>query len=417
MALRLRFAGALRRAGGALDVAKEQVLRYDFPAIQFEVTLHAETPGQHRRQRRRVRQAALRESVELGGDPQRADGGTTGVALWEASFVLAEWLSRHGEDAGGLAACQAFQELRRVAGRSLGPWRRWRLRGVELGAGLGLPALVAAKLGADVVATDGDACVMKLLRRNVEENPCGRLRAAALLWGAEEPLEKLAMGPADFVLAADVGGSDRAVAPTQVVYASAKEALNKQLLQTMLKLIHSDSETRPKPCKPFWIHLDALEAQVVLLSNVRRFREQNAGEERFLSQAEPLFWRRTVALEELHQVARAVWSWFSAPQGPPAPRRGRLRHPPALPKTGRAVPQPAGLARQAQGLPPCGEGPRRESQGAKGRGRGVEAAPLLNKAVETVTQMKTKVIEVKMGRALGHSRYLRSFCMSVRCRG
>ena len=207
MALRLRLAGALRRAGGALDVAKEQLLRYDFPAIQFQVTLHAETPGQRRRVRRRVRQAALRESEELGGDPQRADGGTTGVAVWEASFVLAEWLSRHGAEAGGLAACKAFKELRKAAGGRLARWRRWRLQGVELGAGLGLPALVAARLGADVVATDGDACVMKLLRRNVEENPCGRLRAAPLLWGAEEPLKKLAMGPADFLLAADVGGS------------------------------------------------------------------------------------------------------------------------------------------------------------------------------------------------------------------
>ena len=31
-----------------------------------------------------------------------------GVALWEASFVLAEWLSRHG-DTLGLAASRAFQ--------------------------------------------------------------------------------------------------------------------------------------------------------------------------------------------------------------------------------------------------------------------------------------------------------------------
>ena len=34
-----------------------------------------------------------------------------GVALWEASFVLAEWLSRQGHDAGGLAASRAFQEV------------------------------------------------------------------------------------------------------------------------------------------------------------------------------------------------------------------------------------------------------------------------------------------------------------------
>ena len=34
----------------------------------------------------------------------------SGVALWEASFVLAEWLSRHGDEAGGLTNCQAYQD-------------------------------------------------------------------------------------------------------------------------------------------------------------------------------------------------------------------------------------------------------------------------------------------------------------------
>lgn len=47
------------------------------------MTLHAETPGLRgtaaaARRRTRVRRAALREREELGGDPQRADGGTTG---------------------------------------------------------------------------------------------------------------------------------------------------------------------------------------------------------------------------------------------------------------------------------------------------------------------------------------------------
>jgi len=43
-----------------------------------QVKLHAEMPGQQHHRRRRVRASALRESEELGGDPQRADGGTTG---------------------------------------------------------------------------------------------------------------------------------------------------------------------------------------------------------------------------------------------------------------------------------------------------------------------------------------------------
>lgn len=37
------------------------------------------------------------------------DVNMPGVALWEASFVLAEWLSRQG-DAKGLGACGAYQE-------------------------------------------------------------------------------------------------------------------------------------------------------------------------------------------------------------------------------------------------------------------------------------------------------------------
>eukprot|EP00435_Cladocopium_sp_Y103_P054561 s421_g17.t2 len=268
----LRFLGAFRRAGGegqllAEMASKQQQLHYDFPALQLEVKLHAETPGQQHRRRRRVRASALRESEELGGDPQRADGGTTGVALWEASFVLAEWLSRHGDAAGGLAASRAFQELMKDSAPKR--WRWAKKRGVELGAGLGLPAIVAARLGAEVVATDGDACVMKLLRRNVEDNGGANLRAEALLWGAEDPLGKLGLSsPVDFLLAADV------------VYASAKEALNKQLLETMLKLTHPDS--------------------VVILSNVRRFHESHKGEGRFLSEADKLFWRCSVQQTELH---------------------------------------------------------------------------------------------------------------------
>lgn len=275
----LRFLGAFRRAGGegqllAEMASKQQQLHYDFPALQLEVKLHAEMPGQQHHRRRRVRASALRESEELGGDPQRADGGTTGVALWEASFVLAEWLSRHGDtgDTLGLAASRAFQELTKDSPKTAKRWRWAKKRGVELGAGLGLPAIVAARLGSEVVATDGDACVMKLLRRNVKDNGGANLRAEALLWGAEDPLGKLGLSsPVDFLLAADV------------VYASAKEALNKQLLETMLKLTHPDS--------------------VVILSNVRRFHESHKGEGRFLAEADKLFWRGSVQQTELHVVS------------------------------------------------------------------------------------------------------------------
>src|SRR3954467_15450486 len=43
-------------------------------------------------------------------------------------------------------------------------------RGVERGGGLGLPSLVAARAGADVLATDGDEDALPLLERNAREN-------------------------------------------------------------------------------------------------------------------------------------------------------------------------------------------------------------------------------------------------------
>jgi hypothetical protein len=91
----------------------------------------------------------------------------TGVALWEGSRVLAEWISRlstvdlHafcsndakwkklGEDGfftPHLNARDAFFGKGKV--------------GVELGAGLGLPSIVASKLGANVIATDG-TCIFR----------------------------------------------------------------------------------------------------------------------------------------------------------------------------------------------------------------------------------------------------------------
>src|SRR3954451_20735942 len=43
-------------------------------------------------------------------------------------------------------------------------------RVVELGCGLGLPSLVAARAGADVLATDGDEEALALLERNAHAN-------------------------------------------------------------------------------------------------------------------------------------------------------------------------------------------------------------------------------------------------------
>ena len=75
--------------------------------------------------------------------------GNTGVALWEGSFVLAEWLSRQSDP----AVSEDIQNTGTDSTWGSGGWSG--MVGVELGAGLGLPTIVASKLGVAMIATDG----------------------------------------------------------------------------------------------------------------------------------------------------------------------------------------------------------------------------------------------------------------------
>merc|ERR1712176_1177501 len=130
----------------------------------------------------------------------------SGMALWGAGFVLAEFLSRHDELA-------QLAELGELLGESSTLWNTWEgKRGVELGAGLGLPSIVASKLGAHAIATDGESTVLHLLRMNTERN-APTCQVQNLLWGEPEPLKALGLSQEpDFVLAADlVYGSDPGV--------------------------------------------------------------------------------------------------------------------------------------------------------------------------------------------------------------
>jgi hypothetical protein len=71
------------------------------------------------------------------------------VALWEGSFVLAEWLSRQTDP-------RRSKDVTAAAGEVWGGDGGWEGKtGVELGAGLGLPSIVASKLGVEMIATDG----------------------------------------------------------------------------------------------------------------------------------------------------------------------------------------------------------------------------------------------------------------------
>lgn len=86
-------------------------------------------------------------------------------------------------------------------GRNLAGSRLAGLRVVELGCGLGVPSLVAARAGAAVLATDGCAEALELVERNARENGLS-VATARVDWGAADEL--VARGPFDLVLAADV---------------------------------------------------------------------------------------------------------------------------------------------------------------------------------------------------------------------
>jgi predicted nicotinamide N-methyase len=74
-------------------------------------------------------------------------------------------------------------------------------RVVELGCGLAVPSLVAARAGATVLATDEDDEALPLVERNARENGTS-VETACVDWA--NPGGLVARGPFDLVLAADV---------------------------------------------------------------------------------------------------------------------------------------------------------------------------------------------------------------------
>jgi len=160
----LKFLGAIERAGG--DVRKyeklnellssKRTVKIPFPALglvdESAIKLRSATPTND------ASKQIDRVDDSCGGFGRQ----NTGVALWEGSRVLAEWISRlsaidlHafctndmkwsklGEDGFITPIVNAREKF----------FGKGKL-GVELGAGLGLPSIVASKLGANVIATDG----------------------------------------------------------------------------------------------------------------------------------------------------------------------------------------------------------------------------------------------------------------------
>jgi predicted nicotinamide N-methyase len=81
---------------------------------------------------------------------------------------------------------------------------------LELGCGLGLPSLVAARRGAAAVATDWAGDAIALLERNAVRNDAP-LTAVTADW--REPARFTVLGPFDLVLAADVLYEERNAEP------------------------------------------------------------------------------------------------------------------------------------------------------------------------------------------------------------
>jgi predicted nicotinamide N-methyase len=84
------------------------------------------------------------------------------------------------------------------------------LRLVELGCGLGLPSIVAARAGATVLATDASTDALELVTRNASANGV-RLEVATVDWN--QPAELMSQAPFDLVLAADLLYERASVAP------------------------------------------------------------------------------------------------------------------------------------------------------------------------------------------------------------
>jgi predicted nicotinamide N-methyase len=84
------------------------------------------------------------------------------------------------------------------------------LRVVELGCGLAIPSIAAARAGAEVLATDSDAEALELVERNARQNGV-HVETAMVDW--TRPEELVGRGPFDLVLAADVLYERASVAP------------------------------------------------------------------------------------------------------------------------------------------------------------------------------------------------------------
>lgn len=178
-------------------IAGKQKLTYEFPHLDngTTITLDSQAPGR-----------------KLRG---------TGVAAWEATFVLADWLTRNQfpKSVEQISETLALDKDGKSTLPSQRPedercdWSSWKGKQVvEVGAGLGLPSIISGFLGMQTIATDGDEDVISLLSQNIENNTKqflksggGQVSVKKLLWGLPDPAAELGIDRLpDLVMAADV---------------------------------------------------------------------------------------------------------------------------------------------------------------------------------------------------------------------
>ncbi|HEX6654172.1 MAG TPA: 50S ribosomal protein L11 methyltransferase [Thermoleophilaceae bacterium] len=145
------------------------------------VTQEVELPGGP------LRVLQPRESAELpdDGPVEWAPLVPYWSVLWRSGVALAGELEREERRPGQEAALRG----RRV---------------IELGCGLAVPSLAAARTGARVLATDADPDALELVARNAELNGV-EIETTVFDWTSTVAADELAIhGPFDLVLAADV---------------------------------------------------------------------------------------------------------------------------------------------------------------------------------------------------------------------
>ena len=157
------------------------------------------------------------ETIGLGSVKLRIERPAAPEELLDESrFAEDEFLPYWAEPWPSGEALARHVTARALAGR----------RVVEVGCGLGLPALTAALGGARVLATDWAPEAIALLARNARRNGLDPelLTARRIDW--REPAALVADGPFDLLLAADVLYEERNAAPlVELVEALECEAL------------------------------------------------------------------------------------------------------------------------------------------------------------------------------------------------